>query len=219
MGVNADERLLVKALAQAVIKELRENTRSVALGVSNRHVHLCREDMDALFGEGSELTFRSALRQPGQFAAEETLTIRGKKGELKKARVLGPLRNATQVEVSLSDGYALGIKPPIRDSGSLEGSAGITLVGPRGEVQKAQCAIAALRHVHLDPDSAALLGLEDKQLIALEFGGERSAVLNNVLVRVSPQFLPEVHLDLDEANALCARSGDIVRLVLPEERL
>ncbi len=217
MGVNANDRLLVKSLAQAVIKKLSDAVRLVTVGVSNRHIHLCREDMDALFGAGSELTFRNALIQPGQFAAEETLTIRGPKGELSKVRVLGPLRGATQVEVSVSDGYALGIKPPIRDSGNLESSAGITLVGPRGQVQKTQGAIAALRHVHLDPDSAALLGLEDKQLVALEFGGERSAVLRNVLVRVSTQFLPEVHLDLDEANALCVRSGDIVRLVLPGE--
>ncbi len=210
---DASERLLVKTLAQAVIKELSKKARSVALGVSNRHVHLCRADMDALFGEGSELTFRNALRQPGQFAAEETLTVRGPKGELKKVRVLGPLRSETQAEVSISDGYALGIKPPVRDSGNIVGSAGVTLIGPRGEVQKAQGAIAAMRHVHLDPHSAALLGLQDKQRISLELGGKRGAVLNNVLVRVSPGFLPEAHLDLDEANAAGAKNGDIVRLV------
>ncbi len=210
---DASERLLVKTLAQAVIKELSDKARCAALGVSNRHVHLCRADMDALFGEGSELTFRNALRQPGQFAAEETLTLRGPKGELKKVRVLGPLRSETQAEVSISDGYALGIKPPVRDSGNIVGSAGVTLIGPRGEVQKAQGAIAAMRHVHLDPHSAALLNLQDKQRISLELGGERGAVLNNVLVRVSPGFLPEAHLDLDEANAAGAKNGDIVRLV------
>ena len=211
-----DEKQVVQALAARVLRELRHKACLVKLGVSNRHLHLCRADMDVLFGAGSELTCRNALGQPGQFAAEETVILRGPKGQLAKVRVLGPLRAETQVEISISDGYILGIEPPVRDSGNLQQSPGLTISGPAGEVYKEYGAIVAWRHIHLDTQTAALLQVQDKQLLDVEVGQKRGAVLHQVLVRVSAQYLPEMHLDVDEANAVGVRNGDTATILLPE---
>ena len=148
---------LVKLVTQRVVEALKAGP-PIPLGVSNRHIHLDRSDMDALFGPGSELTFKKELAQPGQYAAEETVIIRGPKGELKRVRVLGPLRSATQVEISVADGYVLGVKPPVRESGKLDNTPGVEIIGPCGAVKKDAGAIVALRHIHMSPEDALRFG-------------------------------------------------------------
>ncbi len=203
-------RLVVKL----VVEELLKMERSVPIGVSNRHIHLNRADMDTLFGEGSELTRVKDLGQPGQYAAAETVTSQGSKGELTRMRVLGPLREESQVEVSIGDGFALGVHPPVRESGQLEGTPGVKVVGPNGEVEMKRGVIAALRHIHLDPATAECMGVHDKQIVRVEIGGLRGAVLNNVLLRVSDKFAPEMHIDVEEANALGVKNGDRAYIIL-----
>ncbi len=207
----------LKQLTRLVVEALRDKASAptVPIGVSNRHVHLDRADMDALFGPDSELTPRNDLSQPGQYAAQETITIRGPKGEFKKVRVLGPLRKQTQVELSLSDSYALGIRIEVRESGQLQGSTGLQLIGPKGSIQKASGAIAALRHIHMTPEYAQNWGLGDKDFVDVEVGGERGAIYRNVLVRVSPDYREEMHVDLDEANAAGLKNGDRATIRLP----
>ncbi len=197
----------LRLVVRLVVEELCKWERSVPIGISNRHIHLNRADMDALFGPGSELTPVKDL-QPGQYAAAETVHIRGPKGELKRVRVLGPLRDESQVEISIGDSFVLGVHPPVRESGQLEGTPGIQVVGPKGEIQLKRGVIAALRHIHLDLATASRIGVHDKQIVRVEIGGERGAVLNNVLLRVSDKFAPEMHIDVEEANALGVKNSD-----------
>ncbi|EOS46995.1 phosphate propanoyltransferase [Lachnospiraceae bacterium JLR.KK009] len=204
----------LRLIVRLVVEELCKWERSVPIGVSNRHVHLNRADMDTLFGEGSELTRVKDLGQPGQYAAAEVVTSQGSKGELKRMRVLGPLRGESQVEVSIGDGFVLGVHPPVRESGQLEGTPGIKMVGPNGEVEVKRGVIAALRHIHLDPATAERMGVHDKQVVRVEIGGLRGAILNNVLLRVSDQYAPEMHIDVEEANALGVKNGDRAVILL-----
>ena len=204
----------LRLIVRLVVEELCKWERSVPIGVSNRHVHLNRADMDTLFGEGSELTRVKDLGQPGQYAAAEVVTSQGSKGELKRMRVLGPLRGESQVEVSIGDGFVLGVHPPVRESGPLEGTPGIKMVGPNGEVEVKRGVIAALRHIHLDPATAERMGVRDKQVVRVEIGGLRGAILNNVLLRVSDQYAPEMHIDVEEANALGVKNGDRAVILL-----
>lgn len=129
-------------------------------------------------------------------------------------RVLGPLRGESQVEVSIGDGFVLGVHPPVRESGQLEGTPGIKMVGPNGEVEVKRGVIAALRHIHLDPATAERMGIHDKQVVRVEIGGLRGAILNNVLLRVSDQYAPEMHIDVEEANALGVKNGDRAVILL-----
>ncbi len=202
-------RLVVKL----VVEELCKWERSVPIGISNRHIHLNRADMDILFGAGSELTPVKDL-QPGQYAAAEIVTVQGPKGELKRVRVLGPLRNESQLEISISDGFVLGVHPPVRESGKLEGTPGIKVIGPKGEVEMKRGVIAALRHIHLDLVTAERMGVHDGQIAQVEIDGSRGAVLNNVLLRVSEKFAPEMHIDVEEANALGVKNGDRAYIIL-----
>ena len=196
-----------------VVEELCKWERSVPIGISNRHIHLNRADMDILFGAGSELTPVKDL-QPGQYAAAEIVTVQGPKGELKRVRVLGPLRNESQLEISISDGFVLGVHPPVRESGKLEGTPGIKVIGPKGEVEMKRGVIAALRHIHLDLVTAERMGVHDGQIAQVEIDGSRGAVLNNVLLRVSDKFAPEMHIDVEEANALGVKNGDRAYIIL-----
>lgn len=182
------------------------------VGVSNRHVHLSRADMDSLFGPGAELHRKKAMKQPGQFAAEETVTIRGPKGEFGKVRVLGPLRRDTQVEVSVADGFTLGIAPPLRMSGQLDATPGIEIVGPRGSVRKGQGVIVALRHIHMLPGTAAQLGLRNGEVVDVEIDGARGGVMSGVVIRVAEASAFEMHVDVEEANAFGLKNDDLVRI-------
>jgi len=206
--------MFVQLVTRLVIEELEKFQRSVPIGVSNRHIHLDRADMDALFGQGSELTFKKELGQPGQYASEETVTLHGPKGELSRVRVLGPLRSESQMEISVTDGFALGVRPPIRESGKLEGTPGLTIIGPKGTIQKDSGTIAALRHIHLDPETAQRMGVKDKQMVKVEIRGLRGGILHNVLIRVSEQFAPEMHIDVDEANAMGVKNGDRAYIIV-----
>ncbi len=188
--------------------------KRVKVGVSARHIHLSREDMDILFGKGSELTPQKDL-MGGQFAAKETVTIIGLKlRAIENVRVLGPLRKQTQVEVSATDCIRLGVKAPVRLSGDLKGSAPITIIGPKGAVTIQEGCIVALRHIHMSPADAAAYGVKDKQVVRVQMGGERGGYLDNVPVRVDPSFTTEMHIDTDEANALGIHNGMELNIVI-----
>ena len=181
----------------------------VPVGISNRHVHLSQEDLERLFGEGYQLTNIKDLSQPGQFAAEETVTLVGPKGVLQRVRVLGPVRSKTQVEVSRTDAFALGVRPPVRDSGELNGSSGqVTVVGPKGAVTLSEGVILAERHIHMTPADAEAFGLKDKEIVKIRCGGDRGLIFDQVLVRVREDFTLDCHLDTDEANAAMMNNGD-----------
>ncbi|MGL6174193.1 MAG: phosphate propanoyltransferase [Cellulosilyticaceae bacterium] len=174
----------------------------IPVGISARHLHVTQEDLEVLFGEGAELHPIKEL-MGGQYAAEERVTVVGNQGrQLENVRILGPVRKATQVEISKTDAMFLKVKAPLRDSGDIEGSEIVTLIGPKGEVTLKEGCIVAKRHVHISDVDAREFGLEDNQRISLTFTGERAATLENVLVRVDPSFTIEMHIDTDEANAL-----------------
>lgn len=185
----------------------------VKIGVSARHVHVTKEDIKVLFGEDYKLTKKVDLSQPGQFACNEQVVICGPKGKIERVRILGPERNETQVEVSRTDSFALGIKPPVRNSGDLDGAAEITIIGPKGQVTK-NAAIIATRHVHATMQDAEKYGFKDKEFVTLVVKGEKSGILENVYVRLSDKFSYEVHLDTDDANAFLINNGDEAELIV-----
>ena len=173
----------------------------VQVGLSNKHLHLSKEHVEALFGAGHQLTHKKDLVQPGQFACEEVVDIVGPKGTIKNVRVLGPERPQTQVEVAMTDARGLGIKAPIRESGDLAGTPGCTIVGPAGEIEIDEGVIVALRHIHLSLEEAEEAGVKDKDWVSIKLEGERALVFDKVLIRASNKFKAECHLDTDEGNA------------------
>lgn len=173
---------------------------TVGIEVSARHIHLSHKDVDTLFGVSHQLRFLKQLSQPSEFACKEMVTIKTKKGEL-KARVLGPLREETQVEVSRTEAIKLGLNPPIRESHDLVGTPGVTLVGPKGSVRLKEGVIIAWRHLHASDKQAAKLGLKHGSLVSVAVGGQRSIIFNQVEVKVHPTFDWHMHIDTDEANA------------------
>lgn len=180
----------------------------ILVETSARHVHLSREDLDILFGKGFELTFKKDLSQPGQFATNERVTVVGPKREIANISILGPVRKQTQVELSATDARSVGIPIVVRESGDLAGTPGCKIVGPCGEVEISEGVIVAKRHIHLTPDSAAELGVEDKQIVSVEIKGTgRSTVFGDVVIRVSEKFAPAMHIDTDESNA-CLSNGE-----------
>ena len=191
------------------------NIRLIPVGVSNRHIHLCKEDMESLFGMGYELTKMKDLLQKGEYAANETLVIAGPKGAITKVRVLGPLRQASQAEILISDGFVLGITPPVRDSGNREPSPALTLIGPAGSVTLCAGVIAAWRHIHLGEDEARRLAVANGESVCVRIAGDRGAILDNVKIRVG-NFSPEFHLDIEEANATGLRNDMLVELLLSD---
>ena len=201
---------LVAAVTEAVVRQLENQSLTIPVGVSNRHVHLSQQDLAILFGGSASLTKSKELSQPGQFACVETVTLVGPRGVIENVRVLGPVRTATQVEISAADGFRLGIKPPVRDSGDLEGSAKATLVGPKGAVSLPQGVVVAARHIHMHETDALRFGVRDKHKVCVRSPGERGLIFEQVLVRVSPSFSLEFHVDLDEANAAGLANGDRV---------
>ena len=201
----------VETIAKLVLERLREmQNNMVPVGVSNRHVHLSQADLETLFGPGYQLTSIKELGQPGQFAAKETVTIIGPKGSFENVRIPGPVRPKSQVEISLSDSFRLGVKAPIRESGQLENTPGLQLCGPLGTLELPCGAIVALRHIHATPEIAKRMGICDKEIVEVETCGERRCVLGNVLVRVSENSALEIHVDTDEANACGLKNNDYV---------
>lgn len=186
------------------------NGKQVRVGISNRHVHLSQKDLEALFGPGYALKRIRDLSQPGQFVSEEMVTLVGPKGVMQNIRVLGPVRSQSQVEVSRTDSYLLGLKPPVRDSGELSDTPPIVLVGPKGAITLEKGVIVAMRHIHMTPADAEAFGVKDKDIVRLRVPGPRALVFDQVLIRVRNDFALEAHLDTDEANAAFLQNGDLV---------
>lgn len=180
---------------------------------SARHVHLTAEAVEILFGKGHQLTNKKDLSQPGQFACEEKVTVKGPKGSI-KASILGPIRPATQVELSLTDARTIGVSALVRESGDIAGTQGCVIEGPCGSVEIKEGVIAAKRHIHMTPADAAELGVEDKQIVCVKLDTPRALVFGDVVVRVSDKFALAMHIDTDESNAACAFGavyGEIVK--------
>lgn len=196
-----------------VIERLDSDKSLIPVGVSNRHVHLCSEHVAVLFGEGYRLKPMRELSQKGQYAAEETVTIIGPKGIIPGVRILGPTRGASQVEVSRTDGYRLGIAPPVRLSGDIQGTPGITLVGAVGSLILQEGLIVARNHVHLSSDDAKRLAIQEDDRLLLQTRGDRPLIFKDVIARISPRYSVDFHIDLDEANAANLHTGDLVQLI------
>ena len=219
--MNDIERKVIEEIVINTVKKLmaeKDAPNRVPLGVSNKHLHLTQEHVEILFGKGHQRTNLKDVKQPGQFACEECVKIIGPKGEFPKVRVLGPARSETQIELSMTDARTLGVNVPIRESGKLEGTPGLILEGPCGRVELDHGAIAALRHIHMTPDIAEQLGLKDGDCVGVESSGLRPTLFRDVLVRVSPKYAYEMHIDTDEANAAGLKNNDILKIVKKQEK-
>lgn len=207
---------LIKELVQKEIgqKEVpEEKIITVPIGVSARHLHLTQAHLEILFGEGAQLHPKKEL-MGGQYAADERVTLVGTNLRvIENVRVLGPLRKETQVELAKTDAIKLGIAPPVRESGQIQGSTPITLVGPKGAVYLSEGCIIAKRHIHMNTEDAQLFGLHDNQHVSVQIGEEREGVLNHVQVRVDPSYTLEMHIDTDEANALGVSCKSVARII------
>ena len=200
------ENVDLEAVAKAVLGRI-----FVELEASGRHVHVTKDQALVLFGH--PLTAKRPLSQPGQYLANERVTVVGPKGEFQSVAVLGPERKEAQVEISLTDGRSLGIQPPVRPSGDTAGSPGAVLIGPEGRVELKSGVIAAQRHIHMTPEDASRMGVRDKQLVKLQVFTDRPLIFEDVLVRVSKDYATYVHLDYDEANACGFQPGDLGRIL------
>jgi len=202
--VATDEQHAIAQQAATVIlgQDQVSGERPIPVAISARHIHLTPEAIETLFGPGHTLTARSDLSQPGQFACEEQLDVVGPKRTLQGVRVLGPPRSKNQVEISRTDEFFLGIDAPVRDSGDVAGSAGVTLVGPAGQLKLEEGAICARRHIHMHPDDADHYGVENLDVVEVAIDSDgRDLTFGDVLIRVSPNYALEMHIDTDEANA------------------
>lgn len=185
------------------------------VGLSNKHVHLSKEHIDILFGKGHELTPCKDLSQPGQFACDEKVDLVGPKRTIKGVRILGPARKESQVEIAFADAFTLGLKDvPVRDSGKLDGTPGIKLIGPCGEVELEKGVIVAARHIHMHTSDAEKYGLKDKDIVKVKVGGQRGVIFENVLIRVSDSYALDMHLDVEEGNAAGLSNGDTVEVIV-----
>lgn len=210
----------VSAVADAVLKALQASGTadngddSIPVGISNRHIHLSREHINILFGEGYRLTPLKELSQPGQFACKEVLTIVGPSLKpIENVRVLGPERTDSQVEISRTDSYTLKVKPPVRESGKIAGSAPISIIGPKGIVTLKEGCIIANRHIHMSTEDGKRFGVKDNSYVTVDVNSERRTRFYDVQVRVSDKFRLEMHLDTDDANAAALKNGDKVKIV------
>ena len=182
--------------------------KPVLIETSARHVHVTQEHLEILFGEGYELTKKKDLSQPGQFACEERIAVIGPKSSFPAVSILGPVRPATQVELSAGDARSIGVAAPIRESGDVAGSGACKLVGPKGEVEISEGVIVAKRHIHATPEDAEKYGLTDKQIVSVKVESDgRSLVFGDVVVHVSPKFALAMHIDTDESNAASCKPG------------
>ena len=188
--------------------------KKVLIETSARHVHVSEKDLEALFGKGYKLTPKKDLSQPGQFACEERVLLRGPKNEMKGVSILGPCRKETQIEVSLTDARTLGVAAAIRESGDIEGTAGITIVGPAGEITVDKGVIAAKRHIHMTKADAAEFGIEDKQIVSVNVDTDgRSLIFGDVVCRVSDSYALAMHIDTDESNAAAVKPGAMGEII------
>lgn len=185
----------------------------ISIGVSNRHVHLTKAHLEILFGENYELEKKNDLTQPGQYASTALVIIKTSKSEIDNVRVLGPVRPYTQVEISKTDSYKLGLNPPVRNSGDLESSSPITIIGPNGSVNISEGCIIAARHIHLTKDHIKMYKLEGKEVVNVKLSGEKGGIITNVYLKPSDEAYFELHLDTDDANAHLIKNGDIGEII------
>lgn len=210
---------LVQKIVEEVLQQVLKNQSSpphdgkIPIGVSARHIHLAQAEVEQLFGENYQLTPKFELSQPGQFAAEETVVIAGPKGSIERVRILGPARSLSQVEVSWTDAMKLGLKPPLRISGDIQGSSPVTLIGPKGSVVLNEGLIIAQAHIHMSPADSARFNVVDGQSVQIKVEGIRPIILSNVVIRVSERYRLEMHIDTDEANAGLIQQGTLAEIV------
>ncbi len=203
-------RETIRVLGYQGVTQIIEAQRiPIPIGVSAHHVHLSQEHLELLFGAGHELTPRSPLNQPGQYACEEQVTLVGPKNSISRVRVLGPVRSQTQVEIARTEEFRLGIDAPVRMSGDLAGSPGVILQGPKGQVRLEEGIICAQRHIHMTPEDALRFGLRDHDVVRVRVEGDRELIFGDIVVRVSPKYALEMHLDTDEANAAELSTGAV----------
>lgn len=208
----------IEFITKAVIAAMEQQKSDdkgyvVPVGVSARHIHLTQEHVEALFGEGYQLTKKKEL-MGGQFAANEMVTLVGiKLRAIENVRVLGPVRKASQVEISATDAVKLGIKAPVRESGNIAGSAPIAVVGPKGALYLKEGCIVAMRHIHMSPADAMAAGVHDGQMVSVKADNDRGTTFNHVKIRVDESFTLEMHIDTDEANASKIATGDTVTII------
>lgn len=217
-----EERMIAREVARCLAGPTAAvhgaHARPIPIGVSVRHVHLSRAACDALFGPGYELTRRRDVSQPGQYVTRETVDLIGARDELRGIAIIGPLRAETQVELARTDAIRLGVNPPLRQSGMLDGTPGMRLRGPRGELAIERGVIIAKRHVHMSPEDARRFGVSDGDAIEIRAGGDREATLGDIAVRVDPHFALDLHLDTDEANGTGLDENSVVELTGVERR-
>jgi putative phosphotransacetylase len=206
-----ETKLFEKDVIRKTFKEAKR--MRVPLGVSNRHIHLSKEHLDQLFGADYELMVLKDLSQPGQFAARETVEIIGPRGSIERVRILGPCRKQTQLEISKTDGFALGLQAPVRDSGELDRTPGIRIKGPAGEVKTDSGVIIAARHIHFHTTDADKYGIRDKDVLKVKVDGERGLIFENVVARVHHAYALEMHIDTDEANAAGLKNKDTIEVL------
>ncbi|MCD6385955.1 phosphate propanoyltransferase [Candidatus Sumerlaeota bacterium] len=225
-----DKEQLIDTITELVLKELGVSSPQrqpepgsvvspksirVPVGISNRHIHISREDLDVIYGKGYELTVRNPLNQPGEFAARETVTLVGPRHAIERVRILGPVRRHTQVEISQTDAIVLGLQPPVRVSGDIENTPGITIVGPKGTLVLKQGVIRANRHIHITEEDARRLGFNDRQLVAVRtINTDKPTLFYDVMIRISQKAFFELHIDTDDGNAAGLKTGDEVEVVL-----
>lgn len=180
----------------------------VPIAISGRHVHLTKEHLEVLFGDNHSLKVFRDLKQKGQFASTDFVSLKGPKGVIDNVRLLGPIRSYSQVEISKTDAHLLGINPPVRSSGDLKGSSQITLIGPKGELTLKEGAIIATRHIHMNFDDAKVLGLQKDDVVKVKVEGIKGGIMDNVLITISDSYFFELHIDCDDANAFLIKQGD-----------
>jgi len=220
LAIKTDEQLAIALEAQKIIQEKNKVNciPKIPIAISARHVHLTRETVDILFGKDYELTPFKPLSQPGQFAANETVTLVGPRNKIEKVRILGPLRSKDQVEISKTDEFFLGIDAPVRESGNVAGSPGIILDGKAGTTTIKEGVIVAWRHIHMHPNDAAVFGVQDQDVVSVDVEDkERPLTFKNVIIRVSDKFKLEMHIDTDEGNAAEIKSGEEGTLMSTEK--
>ena len=200
-------------VTKAVRAQLRLQSRQVPVGISMRHIHLSRREVDDLFGRTYQLTPLRPLSQPGQFACQECLDVIGPRGVLHKVRILGPERPEAQVELAQTDCRTIGVQAPVRPSGRVEGTPGVLLQGPRGVLSLSQGVIIADRHLHMSTAQAQAFGLSDGDVVRVEVGGGKPGVLDGVLVRAGGKYELDLHLDTDDANAFQLKQGQLVTVL------
>ena len=220
-SVKLNEQL-IQSIAQLVMEQLQEiglapsgePSTHIPVGVSARHIHLTQAHMEVLFGKGNALTRYKDISQPGQYAANETVTLVGPRNAIQKVRVLGPCRSYTQIELASSDARTLGINPPIRESGNLAGTPGVRVIGPAGSLQLEQGCIIAERHIHMTPRDAAAYGVTHGQRVSIKVEGARGGTMEQVAIKVHDHYALDLHIDTDDSNAYGVQHGQHLELII-----